>query len=406
MLALVSMNYIRHYDPNYKRYYYVNLRCVAKKSEWKMPPCVTKANDRIVLTPRSYLSVFGTQESADIEWLKGGKILRDQEAAINAKKRMVESMEFSNGGQDLNELNELDRREWDEENKRRMIEEEEAVASSSNNSSNNSVEKDDVEDDVGGDLEDLAVGSPLVAINAINRKKASCASAPTTLTSSSLNQDLNQRVTQRVKIINSQSAPPKSSNNRPMTRIKGSEKIQAACRTYMAKQSLAARAAVIILLVRPNNLDGTTGMGKEGTGRGQKPFYFNISTRESSWNKPKCFGGMKVTEISVAEARKKTRRYAGRNASSSKVGGVVKTIHNINLTYPLSKDAKLDLAATYLQCMVRCSQGKTKVRFLVWNEMWTIEEDYDSAERYYFNGVTGESRWTRPWEPAIRGVGR
>ena len=68
MLARVAMNYQKIWNWKYMRYYYLNLR-EGKKTSWKRPPAVNKYNEGIVLTPRSYYEMYGTDETTDLTYL-------------------------------------------------------------------------------------------------------------------------------------------------------------------------------------------------------------------------------------------------------------------------------------------------------------------------------------------------
>jgi hypothetical protein len=162
----------------------------------------------------------------------------------------------------------------------------------------------------------------------------------------------------------------------------------------MARRELAARAGMIILLVKPE-------VPKAQAHGGKKPrsFYFNVATKQSSWTKPKCFGKNVLKEVTIAEARKKTRRFNSR--SSSKQNKHLKVIFNVNLTYPLRKEDKRNLAVTYIQCMARATMARIQVRWIVWNVYWKEVEDYETGEMFYSNNITGVSKWEKPWEPRV-----
>ena len=137
MLARVAMNYQKVWNWKYMRYYYVNLRN-DKKTSWKKPPAVNKYNEGIVLTPRSYYSMYGTDTTTDLAYLTSPireekdrrraveKAIKRQQSLREAKEReMQKADEDSSDGEGGTLIEKIKRKK---DRKKKMEEEAERAA--------------------------------------------------------------------------------------------------------------------------------------------------------------------------------------------------------------------------------------------------------------------------------------
>ena len=106
MLARVAMNYQKVWNWKYMRYYYVNLRD-DRKTSWRKPPAVNKYNEGVVLTPRSYHSMYGTDETTDLSYLTSP--IREERDRRKAVEKAIKRQ------QSLREADEAYRKKQEEE---------------------------------------------------------------------------------------------------------------------------------------------------------------------------------------------------------------------------------------------------------------------------------------------------
>ena len=409
MLALVSMNYQRHWSWRYNRYYYTDLRERAlaaarpppiggdapkHKTRWRRPPAVRNGMEAVVLTPRSFRTVHGKSDCADIEFLL---VNLEINKPPQPKKTDEGPMEVDEEGNPIFDPNYFKRHPVEdvelEKKQTKTKEEEEEMKKKKKNKKGNeqpiaavgaatttSIIIPASEDDAAAGQQPSLSLVPVAAASAITLSRIKKKQID----------DLAARMRERVLVLNKRAnelmvAREKAHGKGPVSREIACKRLQGACRIWLSRKELAARAEYIFYLVQPE-------LPKQKKKAGKKPraYYFNILTRKSYWNKPKCFGSKNAKEVSVEEAVKRTGRLEAR---------LRKKIFNVDLTYPLTNQAKRVTAIVYIQCIVREFLARVSIRAKT-RERWVERIDVETALPYYHNLVTGADVWDRPWSPS------
>ncbi len=385
MLAKVSTNYQKVWNWKYMRYYFVNLR-KNNESQWTHPPCISRHNEAVVLTPRSYFTLHNIEGCADKEWLNSEK-RKEKDARRKAEKRekrrrnLLEAENEFKAKQDLPEGHEeSDLVSLDFSGQpvvlhplgegspiaRQQFDDDSSLASSA-------------------DMSMIAVGGGGAAIAGLRRRRAV------------EGQRQNNAMKDRVQVLNRRAAAQRLAEENlvrkgGLTRDLASKRLQSACRIWLARRELAARAEGLWVHVRPEQNKLQTKSGKR-----PRAYWFNFRTKETVWVKPKAFGTSQIREITTTECKKRLKKWWMRGN---------KRIVNMNLTYPPSHEALYNLAARLIQGIGRMYISRQIARDLTW-ETWDEEEDLDTGEPFWRkisgSGVVegGEElfKWERPWTP-------
>lgn len=362
-LAIVSMNYQRHWSWRHGAYYYTDLRSKVlsaalsarsqqrgveqqqptpkHKTRWARPPAVRRGMEAVVLTPRSFRTVHGRGDCADLEFLKVNRVVN---AGRGPRKPDEGPLEVDEEGNPIFDPGYFERNPTD------------GVASP----------------------DSLSLLPPPSSFQmSPNTRRAYDA--------------LQSRMRSRVLVLSRRLAALRSAKERaaakgPVSREAACKRLQGACRIWLARKELAARAEYIFYLVQPE-----APKLKKKAGKKPRPYYFNILTRKSYWNKPKCFGSKSAKVVTAEEAVKRSGRL------ESRLG---RRVFDVDLTYPPTEAARGEAAAVYVQCLVREFLARARVRAAT-RTVWEERVDEETEMTYYHNRKSGADVWERPWSPSV-----
>ncbi|RLN25879.1 hypothetical protein BBJ28_00000852 [Nothophytophthora sp. Chile5] len=110
-------------------------------------------------------------------------------------------------------------------------------------------------------------------------------------------------------------------------------------------------------------------------------FYFNLRTQESSWEEPPDYKALFDTTPLDTDAE------GSLEAQQETAAPVVDSVE------PGTEETEQSAASVKIQSLYR---GRSTRKRMKGNGQWTKQFDPITARKYYYNSVTGESRWQKP----------